>query len=192
MVQTAIASRQLHLIDAEPAGGEQRRVLRIPEGLSRLRWRGDDAFELVPDGASAPDDVVVEPVTRHRELRLLIAAPPGTTLRVNGAAVGRVAAAGETDVVQIGDGGRGLLVAVYVRSVIGTAPEARAEERCIVCKRPLGEAVVYICSVCGHAVHCDAAGGEPAGGCMLSRNCASCQTPVRTQGYATLPEDALS
>jgi hypothetical protein len=190
MVRTASASRQFHLIDAEPAGGVEGRVLRVPDGLSRLLVDGDDTPRLLPDGAAGTaGGVVIEPITRHREMLLLIVSNRGEAIRVNGATVGRLAAVREMDVVQLGESGRWFHVVVHASSVKGPAPASRINEACVLCKRPLGESVVYICSVCGNAVHCDTGEGVGRFNCMLSDTCPSCQAPVLTDGYTALPED---
>ncbi len=173
MVQTATARREFHLLSTEPAGGGETGVLRVPDGISRV----------------IAADVVTEPITRQREMLLLIASTNGNPVRVNGATVGRLAVVRETDVVQLGQGGRCFHVAVHVHSVIGRAPETLADETCVICHRRFGDAIVYLCSICGHAVHHDTGDGPNADDCMLSNNCPSCQSAVRTDGYAALPED---
>ena len=195
MVQTATANRTFHLLDSEPAGDGETRVLPVPDGLSILDMGpgtgGDDTTpRLLPDrAAGAAGGVVLEPITRHREMLLLVASEHGHSIRVNGATVGRLAAVRETDVIQIGPGGRRLHVAVHVHSVIGRAPETVAGESCVICRCRIEDAIVYLCSVCGHAVHHDTGGGPNAKDCLLSNNCPSCQSAVLTSGYAALPED---
>ncbi len=191
MIQTASANRMFHLLDTEPARGLDTRVLQVPEGISRLVTGGDDTTpRLLPDGAAgAAGGVVLEPVTRNREMLLLVASQPGKPIRVNGATVGRLAVVRETDVIQVGRGGRRFHVAVHVHSVIGPAPRTLAAESCVICHCPIQDAIVYVCSVCGHAVHHDTGDGPNAKDCLLSRNCPSCQSAVLTNGYAALPED---
>lgn len=190
-IQTATANRTFHLLDTEPAGGGETRVLPVPEGISRLVTGGDNtAPRLVPNtAAGAVGGVVLEPITRQREMLLLVATEPGKTIRVNGAAVGRLAAVREMDVIQVGRGGRRFDVTVHVHSVIGRAPERLAGETCVICHGPIGDAVVYLCSICGHAVHHDTDAGPHAKDCLLSNNCPSCQSAVVTDGYTTISED---
>ena len=171
MIPTATANRTFHLLDTEPAGGGETRVLPVPAGISRL-----------VTGA------VLEPITRQRQMLLLVASEGRRPIRVNGATVGRVAAVREMDVIQVGCGGRRFDVAVYVRSVIGRAPVTLAGETCVICHCPIEDAVVYLCSICGHAVHHDAGDGPDARDCLLSKNCPSCQSAVLTDGYTALPE----
>ncbi len=191
MTQTASANRTFHLLDTEPDGGIDTRVLEVPEGLSRLVTGGDDATpRLLPDGAAgAAGGVVLEPITRDRQMLLLVASQPGRPIRVNGATVGRLAAVRETDVIQVGRGGRRFHVAVHVHSVIGRAPKSLAAESCVICHCPIEDAIVYLCSVCGRAVHHDTGEGSDAKECLLSKNCPSCQSAVLTNGYTALPED---
>ena len=195
MVKTATANRTFHLVDTEPAGGGEVRVLEVPEGLSRLDMGsvtgGDDTIpRLLPDPArGAADGVVLEPITRHREMLLLVASEHINPIRVNGATVGRFAAVREMDVIQIGPGGRRFRVAVHVHSVIGRAPKTLAGDSCVICHCPIEDAIVYLCSVCGLAVHHDTGDGPNAKDCLLSNNCPSCQSAVLTSGYTTLPED---
>ncbi|MEE8458335.1 MAG: RING-H2 finger protein [Phycisphaerales bacterium] len=190
MIQTATANRKFHLLDTEPAGGGETRVLPVPEGISRLVMGGDDTTpRLLPAlGPDAVGGVVLEPITRHREMLLLVASEPGKPIRVNGATVGRLAAVREMDVIQVGHGGRRFDVAVHVHSVIGRAPERLAGETCAICHCPIEDAVVYLCSICGHAVHHDTGDGPNAKDCLLSNNCPSCQSAVLTEGYTALPE----
>ena len=191
MTQTATAKRTFHLLDTEPAGGIETRVLEVPEGLSRLVTGDDDTTpRLLPDSASgAAEGVVFEPITRHREMLLMVASAPCIPIRVNGATVGRVVAVRETDVIQLGSGGRRFHVAVHVHSVIGRAPKTLAGESCVICHCLIEDAIVYLCSVCGLAVHHDTGDGPNAKDCLLSNNCPSCQSAVLTNGYTALPED---
>ncbi len=191
MPQTATANRTFHLLDTEPAGDVETRVLPVPEGLSRLVIGGDDTTpRLLPDGATgAAGGVVLEPITRHREMLLLVASAPGIPIRVNGATVGRLAAVREMDVIQVGRGGRRFYIAVHVHSVIGQAPKTLAGASCVICHCPIQDAIVYLCCVCGHAVHHDTGDGPDAKDCLLSHNCPSCQSAVLTDGYTALPED---
>jgi hypothetical protein len=190
MIQTATANRTFHLLDLEPAGGGEPRVLPVPEGVSRLVTGGDDTTpRLLPDqGPDAVGGVVLEPITRHREMLLLVVSEPGKPIRVNGTTVGRLAAVREMDVIQVGRGGRRFDVAVHVHSVIGTAPERLAGETCVICHSPIGDAIVYLCSICGLAVHHDTGDGPDNRDCLLSNNCPSCQSAVLTDGYTALPE----
>jgi hypothetical protein len=188
MIQTATANRKFHLLDTEPAGDGETRVLPVPEGISRLVTGGDNTTpRLLP--APAPGvagGVVLEPITRHREMLLLIASGDDKPIRVNGVTVGRLAAVRELDVIQVGRGGRRFDIAVHVHSVVGRAPDLLAAETCVICHCPIEDAVVYLCSICGHAVHHDAGNGPDARDCLLSKNCPSCQSPVLADGYTEL------
>lgn len=198
MIQTASTRRQFHLIDAEGNDGD-RLLLRVPDGVSHLVTGSDGAApQLLPDGVGAwgawgaggtAGGVLLEPVARQRELFLLVVSPPDRPILVNGASAGHLVALQEGDVVQLDENRQVFYLAMHVRSVIGRAPEELADEPCVVCRRELGDSVVYICCGCGHAVHCDTGDGQDALNCMLSDACPSCQAPVRTDGYNALPED---
>lgn len=192
MIQTATALRQFHLIDAEPDDHGRHGVLRVPEGLSCL-VTGDTATgpRLVPDSAPGdPGGVILEPIVRQRELILLmVVSPAQRPVLINGAPAGRVASLREGDVVQLDDGEHTFHVVLHLHSVIGRAPKERANELCLTCHRMLDDDIVFICSVCGNALHCDTSGDPKARNCMLSNACPSCKTAVHTDGYTALPED---
>ena len=189
MIQTAFTRRQFHLIDAE-GNGDDRLLLRVPDGISQL-VSDDDGARLVPDGGGggAAGAVVLEPVERQREMFLLAVSPPDRPILVNGASAGHLVALREGDVVQLGEYRQVFHLAMHVRSVIGRAPDELADEPCVICRRKLGTTVMYICCGCGHAVHFDTSDGQDALNCVLSDACPSCQSPIRTDGYNALPED---
>ena len=196
MIQTASALRQFHLIDAESDGHGTHGVLRVPEGLSYL-VAGDarGGPRLVPGSASdstrdAAGAVILEPIVRQRELVLLmVLSPAQQPVAINGVAAGRVATLREGDVVQLDGGKHTFHVAVHLHSVIGRAPKDRADELCLLCRRSLDNDIVFICSVCGHALHYDTSGDADARNCILSSACPSCKTTIHTDGYTALPED---
>ena len=196
MIQIASALRQFHLIDAEADEHGTHEVLRVPEGLSYL-VTGDASGgpRLVADSEAASvakvtRGVILEPISRQRELVLLMVLSPGQQpVLINGVTAGRVATLREGDVVQLDGGRQTFHVALHLHSVIGRAPQERADELCLTCHRALDNDIVLICSVCGKAQHCDTSGDAGARNCILSSTCPSCRTTIHTDGYTALPED---
>ena len=200
MIQIARALRRFHLIDAEADEHGTHEVLRVPEGLSYLvTGPAAGGPRIVPESAAASAgssfpkgtcSVILEPIARQGELVLLMvlssAQPP---VVINGVTAGRVATLRQGDVIQLDDGRHAFHVAMHLHSVIGRAPKDRADDLCLTCHRTLDRDIVLICSVCGHAQHCDTSGDAKARNCILSDTCPSCKTTLHTDGHTAVPED---
>ncbi len=194
-MRIATSTRSVHLVDLgiDP---DFQSTIEVPAGICRLTIRGDGPIELSPlDGPNAEPnsasggEVLVEPVPRGRELRLLVAAAPGTVVRVNGELDLGLASLEPGDVMQVAD--RVVHLAEHVHCVIGTAPAELAERLCPVCQKPARTDPVYLCPACGAPVHCrpDDGTGEVEGRqCLLGRECPCCRSAVMTDGYRQLPE----
>ena len=200
MIQIARVLRQFQLIDAEADDHGTHEVLRVPEGLSYLViGPAAGGPRIVPESAAASADpscpdgtcsVILEPIARQGELVLLmVLSPAQPPVVINGVTAGRVATLRQGDVIQLDDGRHAFHVALHLHSVIGRAPKDRADDLCLTCHRTLDRDIVLICSVCGHAQHCDTSGDEKARNCILSDTCPSCKTTLHTDGHTALGED---
>jgi len=179
VAQEARSARTLHLVDLDAANGAASSVA-VPDGPGRL---ADDDLRLDPGHAGG---FLVEPVRCGGEPALLVTAPEGRTVRLNGALCLGAACVRPGEVFQAGRWT--LHVAERISCAVGRAPKRLAQRPCPVCRRPVAEDLVYVCAVCGAATHCDRSEGGRL--CLLGRACPACQATVVTEGFRHLPEAA--
>ncbi len=205
MARNASTTRSFHLVDhqrgADTAGRPASRgsaagapaddaVLVVPDGVSRLVF-GDGRRPRILSRPRRRGPVgdriecVLEPLRRGHDTSLLLLAPPGRPVRINGEHTAHVICLRQRDVIQIGRWT--LHIAVHVHAEIGLAPAEYAGHKCAVCRRDVAGTVVYLC-VCGAAIHCDRSGRKTAADCLLGTDCPVCRTPIRFDGYGDLPE----
>jgi hypothetical protein len=140
------------------------------------------------DAVMSPDALWLEPIRLDRPTLLLVA-PPGLSLRVNGRAAARLELLDVGDQIQLGE----LLLHVTRRRHVDVGPPAveHLSKRCGVCRLPIREDTeVIVHDACGSVLHLEPE-SRPASerlACALL-GCPSCDAPVSLgSGYVWLPE----
>lgn len=153
----------------EPPGGPTLPAIRVPGQPSCLsgpaRGGSDVRLEVISAAAVAPEgSVIVEPVYRGHEPRLVMLTPSGTVcpVRVNGIVPPCVCLLRVGDQVLFGDDLL-LHLTAYNRPQIGRAGPDQVGTECPFCRVVLRSVdTVYVCR-CGAPVHCNGNGDDRSG-----------------------------
>jgi hypothetical protein len=134
----------------------------------------------------AGDTALLESIETRPVPVLMILRPAETPLLVNGFPPLSVAVIRPGDRVRLADGHL-LSVARYDPPAVGPTPAGIIGTPCAVCRVPLAaDTVVYVCPLCGLAVHCEGPDRGPDDERLecarLSSACVRCGSPVRPEG----------
>lgn len=151
--------------------------------------------ELMAVSGRSSDAVALAPVQRQGQPLLVMTAPEGAGVRVNGCLAGPVEVLGVRDLLDVALSSRLWHVTLYRRPYAGPAAAEHAGRECPICLAQIElEAAVLVCASCGAVMHDEAGEARPSRGDDLQcartvSTCPSCEQPlVREEGYAYIPE----